>query len=175
MKEYRKEITIVISIIVMSSLFFLFFDDIFVRSTGVTVDLDEVEVAIMDEDEQDSLLLNAETVDDPVDRYASFQETDHLENNKGLIYIYSEEKERNINMRYSDTSLSLLFISSDCQINEIKEADKPDDDEIGIEYKHRYQNEAKYILALPDNYADKKVIDESHQVELKDELKNINC
>lgn len=98
--------------------------------------------------------IEAETAVTSDERYTGLSEHTNLEYGNGMIFIYEEEKERNFVMNDMDFGIDILFISKNCKITEIENADKPTGDESGTEQKHTYSNMAKFIIEVPINFTE---------------------
>ncbi len=113
---------------------------------------DHAQVAVVDGETGETLgRVEAAVADTFPKRYVGLSETDHLPEDRGMLFVHGGVDERTYVMRNMSFGLDVVFADADGRITAIREAPEPGPGEDGA--AQEYTGEARYVLEVNRGWA----------------------
>lgn len=106
--------------------------------SAVVTDLSTVTI---DTSSGERVKVRVEVADNPIGRFIGLRGREHLPENRGMLFVYTEEDERSFTMEDTLIPLSIAFMDSEGRIVDIQDMEPLDDDP------------PHYVSAKPAQYA----------------------
>lgn len=87
--------------------------------------------------------IDAMVADDPSERYTGLSDTESLERDEGMVFVYPETGDRTFVMRDMDFPLDIVFVAGNGTITEIAHAPVEDDSPLT-----RYTGRARWVVEV---------------------------
>ncbi|MEF8778461.1 MAG: DUF192 domain-containing protein [Natronomonas sp.] len=128
----------------------------------IDTDYEHTTVTVMDNETGEELgQVEAAIADTRSKRYLGLSATDHLPENRGMLFVHGFSDDHTYVMREMSFGIDIVFIDADRVITTIHEAPEPGPGEDGND--QRYSGEARYVLEVNRGWTT------DHGVEVGDE------
>lgn len=87
--------------------------------------------------------VDAMVADDPAERYTGLSDTEELDRDEGMVFVYPDTADRTFVMRDMDFPLDIVFVAGNGTITEIAHAPVEDDSELT-----QYTGRARWVVEV---------------------------
>jgi uncharacterized protein len=122
----------------------------------------EPSTVIIDASSGEEVRVRVEIADNPVSRFLGLRGRENLPENRGMLFVYSEERELSFTMEDTPTPLSIAFIDSKRRIIDIQNMEPFDDEPPGYDSPEPVQ----YALEVNKSFFDERGVKVGDRVEL---------
>lgn len=105
--------------------------------------------------------IKVEIADDPLEQQQGLMNREYLEENSGMLFIFTEEEKKSFWMKNTLIPLDIVFISGDYLINDIYSVQPCETDECEL-----FSADAKYVLEVDEGYCEENNINVGDFVDL---------
>lgn len=130
------------------------------------IDTSEATVTFTDEDGSTLGVVNVAVADTDTERYEGLSNTQPLEPDTGMLFVFESEANRTFVMREMNYPIDMIFVSADGKVTAIHHAEVEEDDDPGDDLTP-YSGRAKWVVEVPFEWTIE------HGVEVGDSM-NVN-
>ncbi|UWG47103.1 putative membrane protein [Halanaeroarchaeum sp. HSR-CO] len=118
-------------------------------------------VTVLDESGDPLGTVTVMVADTPDERYTGLSDTESLDPNEGMLFVFDSEAERAFVMRNMSFPIDIVFVDADRTITAVHHAPVENDDG----QLTRYRGQGKWVLEVPYNWTTE------HDVEVGDQIR----
>jgi uncharacterized membrane protein (UPF0127 family) len=130
-------------------------------------DYEHATVTAVDAETNETLgTVNAAVAETFQEKYTGLSKTDHLPEDRGMLFVYDEPDNHTYVMRKMDFGIDIVYVDADGTITTIHHAPKPPEGEDGEDYE--YPGYGQYVLEVNYEWTVRHNVTEGDRIDVSD-------